>query len=96
MLTLLAATTVGSASCEVSPVAAVNYEKLSGPQIGAKFAGMQQLTDEVHYRRHAAKLFNGDKEGRHALTNGHPVNELRAGLTWLSTAEETGQKRQQT
>ena len=36
MLTLLAATTVGSASCEVSPVAAVNYEKLSGPQIGAK------------------------------------------------------------
>jgi hypothetical protein len=48
LVTILAAATLGSVSCEISVVAAES-QTLSGSQIRAKFTGMQ-LTDEVHYR----------------------------------------------
>ena len=48
VVTILAAATLSSVSCEISVVAAES-QKLSGSQIRAKFTGMQ-LTDEVHYR----------------------------------------------
>lgn len=48
-LTVLAFVTIGSISIEVSPVVAESAQRLSGPQIRTKFAGMQ-LTDDVHFR----------------------------------------------
>jgi hypothetical protein len=46
---ILAATTLGSLSFQVSTIAAENSRKLSGSQICAKFTNMQ-ITDEVHFR----------------------------------------------
>ena len=46
---IIAAAALASISVTVSAVAAENFQKLSGAQIRAKFAGMQ-LTDEVHWR----------------------------------------------
>ena len=49
LVTILVATTLGSISFQVSPVAAENSRKLSGSQIRERFTG-KQLTDEVHFR----------------------------------------------
>ena len=46
---IIAAVTIASISVGVGAVTAENFQKLSGTQIRAKFAGMQ-LTDEVHWR----------------------------------------------
>ena len=54
---IVAAAALASISVTVSAVAAENFQKLSGAQIRAKFAGMQ-LTDEVHWR------YVYDREGR--------------------------------
>jgi hypothetical protein len=49
LATILAAASLGSVSFEIGAAAVENFQKLSGKQIRAKFAGMQ-LTDEVHWR----------------------------------------------
>src|SRR5712692_5129399 len=54
---IAAAAALASISVAVSAVAAENFQKLSGAQIRAKFAGMQ-LTDEVHWR------YVYDRDGR--------------------------------
>src|SRR5258705_4745613 len=54
---IVAAATVASISVEIGAFAAENFQKLSGTQIRAKFAGMQ-LTDEVHWR------YVYDRDGR--------------------------------
>src|SRR3981189_3037468 len=54
---IVAAATVASISVEIGAVAAENFQKLSGTQIRAKFAGMQ-LSDEVHWR------YVYDRDGR--------------------------------
>jgi hypothetical protein len=46
---MITAAIVASISLEGNTVAAENSQRLSGSQIGAKFAG-RQLTDEVHFR----------------------------------------------
>jgi hypothetical protein len=56
-VTILGAATLALVSFEISAVATENFQKLSGTQIRAKFAGMQ-LTDEVHWR------YVYDRDGR--------------------------------
>src|SRR5436190_20437462 len=46
---LLATLTLGLGSISIGQAVAEGAQKLSGPQIRAKFAGMQ-VTDEVHWR----------------------------------------------
>jgi hypothetical protein len=45
---LVALTICSFACCEVSSVAQAQFKKLSGPEIRAKFTGME-FTDEVHW-----------------------------------------------
>src|SRR6266852_6736135 len=56
-MTIITVATLGSILLEIGPVAAENFQKLSGTQIRAKFTGMQ-LTDEVHWR------YVYDRDGR--------------------------------
>jgi hypothetical protein len=46
---IFTAATLSSVSFETGAAAAESFQKLSGPQIRAKFTRMQ-LTDEVHWR----------------------------------------------
>jgi hypothetical protein len=48
LIVMVAATIVGWVSLEADSMAAEGFQRLSGAQIRARFAGMQ-LTDEVHW-----------------------------------------------
>jgi hypothetical protein len=61
VLKTLAAASVASISVEIGAVAADNFQRLSGNQIGAKFSGMQ-LTDEVHWRDSITRASSGEPQ----------------------------------
>jgi hypothetical protein len=77
----------GPSKWSVRPVAEVFYEKEFGQSetVSALIGLIWRVRDNLSF----------DVGLRHALTNGHPVNEIRAGLTFGFPLQMLGERRQQ-
>ncbi|SIO41759.1 hypothetical protein SAMN05443247_05092 [Bradyrhizobium erythrophlei] len=77
----------GPSKWPVRPVAEVFYEKEFGQSetVSALIGLIWRVRDDLSF----------DVGLRHALKNGHPVNEIRAGLTFGIPLQMLGERRQQ-